>query len=80
MEITLSRGILEPAAELRSSTDTRLRQLALVAQPGGGDEQTYLSEFVVPDVPFRVIVIGRDRSGKSVQRAQGSLFPLSQTR
>ena len=80
MEITLSRGILEPAVEFRSSTDTRLSRLALVAQPGDGDEQTYLSEFDVPTVPFRVVVTGRDHSGKSVQRAQGSLFPLSQTR
>ena len=80
MEIRLSRGILEPDVELRSSTDTRLRQLTLVAQPVDGDDQTYLAEFVVPDVPFRVIVMGRDQSGKSVQRAQGPLFPLSQTR
>jgi hypothetical protein len=80
MALTLSRAIREPAVELRTSTDTRLSQLTLVAQPGDGDEQTYLSEFDVPDVSFRVVVNGRDPSGNRVQRAQASLIPLSQTR
>ena len=80
MEITLSRGIVGPTFEMRGSTDERLGQLPPVRQPGGDDEQTYLSEFQVPGVPFRVVVTGRDAAGRIVQRVQGALFQLSQTR
>jgi hypothetical protein len=80
LEITLSRGIVGPTFEMRGSTDERLGQLPPVRQPGGDDEQTYLSEFQVPGVPFRVVVTGRDAAGNIVQRVQGALFQLSQTR
>ena len=80
MEITVSSGIVGPTFEMRGSTDERIGQLPLVRQADGDREQIYLSEFVVPGVPFRVVVSGSDRAGKSVQRAQGSLFQLSQTR
>ncbi len=79
MEITMSPGILGPTFEMRGSTDERLGQLP-VRQPGSDGEQTYLSEFRVPGVPFRVVVTGRDAAGKIVQRAQAPLFQLSQTR
>jgi hypothetical protein len=80
MEITVSSGIVGPTFEMRGSTDERIGHLPPVRQADGDWEQTYLSEFVVPGVPFRVVVSGSDRAGKSVQRAQGSLFQLSQTR
>ena len=80
MEIRLSPGILGPQFEMRGSTDERIGTLPPVRQPGGEDEQSYLSEFVVPGVPFRVVVTGRDSAGKIVQRAQSTLFQLSQTR
>jgi len=80
MEITLSRGILGPTFVMRGSTDESLGALPPVRQPEGEDEQTYLSEFLVPGVPFRVVVTGRDREGTIVQRAQSALFQLSQTR
>ena len=80
MEITLSRGILEPTFAMRGSADEELGAVPPVPQPGGEDEQTYLSEILVPAVPFRVVVTGRDSTGKTVQRTQGSLFQLSQTR
>jgi hypothetical protein len=80
MEITLSPGILEPTFVMRGSADEELGAVPPVRLPGGEDEQTYLSEILVPAVPFRVVVTGRDITGKTVQRTQGSLFQLSQTR
>lgn len=80
MEIRISPGILEPAFELRGSTDERLGQVVSRRQPGGDQDQTYLAEFRVPGVPFRVVVTGRDAAGSIVQRVQGSLFQLGQSR
>lgn len=80
MEITLSAGVREPTFAMRTSVDQAVGTLSAVAQPGGDGEVVYLSEFVVPRVPFRVVVTGRDATGNIVQRVQGSLFQLSQTR
>ena len=80
MEITLSRGILEPTFVLRGSADEELGAVPPGQRSDGEDDQTYLSEVLVPAVPFRVVVTGRDMTGKTVQRTQGSLFQLSQTR
>lgn len=80
LEIRLSKGILGPTFEVRGSADERLGRLPPVRQSGAADEQVYLSEFVVPGVPFRVVVTGRDALGNTVQRVQASLFQLSQTR
>lgn len=80
MEIAVSPGILGPTFEMRGSTDQRLGPLTPARPPVGDDEQTYLAEFLVPATPFRVVVTGRDATGKIVQRAQGALFQLSQTR
>ena len=80
MEIRLSLGILEPTFRLRSSSDMVLDALPLTPQQTSGDEQIYVSEFLVPSTPFRVVVTGRDAAGNTVQRAQSSLFQLSQTR
>jgi hypothetical protein len=80
LEIRLSRGILGPAFEVRGSADERLGTLYPVRQPAAADDEVYLSEFVVPRAPFRVVVTGRDAAGSSVQRVQATLFQLSQTR
>ena len=80
MEIRLSPGILEPTFGMRSSSDTVLGTLPPTRQQTSGDEQIYLSEFLVPSTPFRVVVTGRDAAGNTVQRAQGTVFQLSQKR
>jgi len=80
MEIRLSPGILEPTFGMRSSNDTALGALPPAPQQPSDDQQIYLSEFLVPSTPFRVVVTGRDTAGNIVQRAQSSLFQLSQTR
>lgn len=80
MEINVSRDILEPSFEMRGSADEHLGSLPSVRQASSDDDQVYLSEFRVPGVPFRVVVTGRDRVGKTVQRTQSALFQLSQTR
>jgi von Willebrand factor A domain-containing protein 7 len=80
MEIRLSPGILGPTFEMRSSEDTPLGTLPTARQQASEDEQVHLSEFLVPSTPFRVVVTGRDAAGNTVQRAQSSLFQLSQTR
>lgn len=80
VEIRLSKGILGSTFEVRGSADERLGRLPPVQQPGAADEQVYLSEFVVPGVPFRVVVTGRDAAGRTVQRVQATLFQLSRSR
>ena len=80
MEISLSPGILGPTFQMRNSKDMPLGALASTQQQASEDEHAYLSEFVVPSAPFRVVVTGRDAAGNIVQRAQGALFQLSQTR
>jgi hypothetical protein len=80
MEIRLSQGILDPTFEMRGSNDEPVGALAAARQPGDADEQTYLSEFLVPSSPFRVAVTGRDAAGNTVKRVQSALFQLSQTR
>lgn len=80
LEIALSPGIIGPAFEMRGSSDERIGTLPPVRQPGGDGDQVYLSEFVVPGVPFRVMVAGRDAAGSIVQRVQGSLFQVGQPR
>lgn len=80
LEIRLSKGILGPTFEIRGSADERVGRLPPARQPGAADDQVYLSEFVVPGVPFRVVVTGRDAAGNAVQRVQPALFQLSQTR
>jgi hypothetical protein len=80
MEIRLSSGVLRPTFEMRSSNDRPLGALPPARQQASDDEQVYLSEFLVPSTPFRVVVTGRDATGKTVQRAQSALFQLSQTR
>jgi len=80
MEIRLAAGIHGPTFEMRGSTDERIGQLPPMRQASEDDRQVYLSEFVVPAVPFRVVVTGRDVAGNIVQRVQSTLFQLSQTR
>lgn len=80
MEIRLSPGILGPTFGLRSSNDTALGALPQAPQQTSDEEQVYLSEYLVPPIPFRVVVTGRDAAGNIVQRAQSPLFQLSQTR
>ena len=65
---------------MRGSSDDDLGAVPPVRQPGGEDEQTYLSEFSCP--PSRSAWSSPDATaaGNTVQRAQGSLFQLSQTR
>lgn len=80
MQITLSARVTDATFELRGSTDEIVGVVPAARQPGSDDDQTYLSEFRVPHVPFRVIVTGRDAAGNTVQRAQRALFQLSQSR
>lgn len=80
IEIRVSREFPGPQFEIRGSDDSRIGSLPPARQAPDGDEQVFLSEFRVPGVPFRVVVTGRDRAGTIVQRAQRSLFQVSQTR
>ena len=80
MEVTLAAGIQRPTFEMRGSADERIGQLPPVSQASENDQQVYLSEFVVPGAPFRVVVTGRDEAGNIVQRVQSTLFQLNQTR
>ena len=80
LEIRLSRGLTEPTFEFRGGTDERLATIAARLVEDGPDEQVFLSEFRVPRIPFRLVVTGRDETGGTVQRAQGSLFQLSRSR
>jgi hypothetical protein len=80
IEVRLSKGILQPVFELRTSTDARLGTLSLTAAPGDASAQTYVGEFALPSAPFRLVVNGRDEAGNPVQRSQGSLFQLSRSR
>lgn len=80
LEIRLSRGLAEPTFEFRGGTDERLATIAARLVEDGPDEQVFLSEFLVPRIPFRLVVTGRDETGGAVQRAQGSLFQLSRSR
>ena len=77
---TLAAGIQGPTFEMRGSADERIGQLPPVRQANEDGPQIYLSEFVVPGVPFRVVVTGRDEAGSTVQRVQSTLFQLNQTR
>jgi len=80
MEVRVSKGVVGPVFEMRTSDDTRLGTLNPSTHVVDDEEQTFLIEFVVPSKPFRVVATGRDRTGSAVQRAQGSLFILKQTR
>jgi hypothetical protein len=80
MEVRVSKGLVGPEFEMRTSNDTVLGALPPASHVVDDDEQLFLIEFVVPSRPFRVVVTGRDRTGKTVQRAQGSLFILTPTR
>lgn len=80
LEIRLSAGISAPTFELRGGTDERLGPVAVRMTGDGPDEQVFLSEFRVPRIPFRLVVTGHDGAGGTVQRVQGSLFQLSQSR
>ena len=80
MEIRVSKGVVGPVFEMRTSDDTRLGTLNPSTHVVDDEEQTFLIEFVVPSKPFRVVATGRDRTGSAVQRVQGSLFILKQTR
>jgi hypothetical protein len=80
IEIRVSASLRAPALEMRTSSDERLGPLAPTHTFVDDDEQVLMSEFDVPAVPFRVVVSGSDATGKTVQRVQGSLFQLSQSR
>jgi hypothetical protein len=80
IEVRLSKGIVGPTFEIRGSGDERIGRLPPVRQQTEGEEQVFLSQFRVPGVPFRVVVTGQDAAGKTVQRAQGSLFQPSRSR
>jgi hypothetical protein len=77
MEVRLSKGVLDPAFELRASNDSSLGQLRFKSQVADDDEDMFLIEFVVPSKPFRLVVTGRDTTGSTVQRTQASLFVLN---
>jgi len=76
MEIRVSKGLIGPAFEMRTSEDRVLGALNPSSHVVDDDEQVFLVDFVVPSRPFRVVVTGHDRTGKTVQRAQGSLYLL----
>jgi hypothetical protein len=80
LEVRLSARIAGPTFEIRGSGDERIGRLPPLRQLGEGDGQVFLSEFRVPDVPFRVVVTGQDSTGRTVQRVQGTLFQLSKPR
>jgi hypothetical protein len=80
MEIRVSKGLLRPSFEMRASDDAALGALAPASHVVDDHEQMFLFEFEVPRKPFRVVVTGRDRTGKTVQRVQESLFILGATR
>ena len=78
-EIRLSAGIVAPSFEMRGGADERLGAVS-VKLVDSGDDQVFLSELRVPRIPFRLVVTGHDEAGKTVQRVQGTLFQLSQSR
>jgi hypothetical protein len=79
MRIRLSAGIVSPQFEMRAANDTELGRFPPARLPAS-DGQTYVIGFDVPGVPFRMVVTGRDKSGKIVQRAYGPLFQLVHSR
>jgi len=80
MEVRVSKGLVGPDFEMRASNDRVLGVLQPSTHVVDDEEQMFLFDFVVPSQPFRIVVTGRDRTGKAVQRAQGSLFLVKQTR
>jgi von Willebrand factor A domain-containing protein 7 len=79
IELRVSPEFVGPQFELRSSTDEIVGSL-LPARRRDSTDQTFLREFVVPSVPFRVVATGQDAAGRTVQRSNAPLVQVSAPR